>query len=108
MGIQQESAGRVVFYFVRICSAEWQLLQDEISVPDGCPDEEKPKEIVNDVPIKGNFEKLVYKVHPGGEDLTALCTYYNCNKYVIMKWNDLLDDELIEGTEIKLYVTKSH
>ena len=71
-------------------------------------DEEKPKEIVNDVPIKGNFEKLVYKVHPGGEDLTALCTYYNCNKYVIMKWNDLLDDELIEGTEIKLYVTKSH
>ena len=67
---------------------------------------QEEKEVVSDVPIKGDYVKLVYKVKAGGEDLTDLCTRYNCNKWVIMKWNDIISDELNEGDLVKLYVHK--
>ncbi len=61
------------------------------------------QENANDIPVKGDYKKLVYKVQVG-EDLNNVCNRYNCNKWVIMKWNNLMSDDLCEGEEIKIYV----
>ena len=64
---------------------------------------ETVKEAASDIPVKGNYKKLIYKVQTG-DDLNYVCNRFNCDKWVIMQWNNLMSDTLLEGVEIKLYV----
>lgn len=59
-----------------------------------------------ELPIKGDYKKLVYKVQTG-EDLNVVCTKFSCNKFVLMEWNNLINDMLDEGQEINVYVPKN-
>lgn len=59
----------------------------------------------NDIPVKGEYRKLVYTVQVG-DDLNYICDRYKCDKWVIMKWNNLMSDNVLTGDEIKIYVPK--
>lgn len=61
----------------------------------------------SDIPVQGDFKKVMYKVQ-SGDDLNYICLRYNCDKWVIMKWNNLLSDNIYEGEEIKIYVPKEN
>ncbi len=72
--------------------------------------EVEPNKDINrddDIPVKGNYKKIIYKVQIG-DDLNYVCQRYNCDKWVIMQWNKLLNDTLFEGEEIKIYVPKGN
>jgi membrane-bound lytic murein transglycosylase D len=66
---------------------------------------EQIKEEAIDIPVKGDFKMMMYKVK-SGDDLNYVCQRYNCDKEVIRNWNNLRDDNICEGEEIKIYVPK--
>ncbi len=60
---------------------------------------------VTDIPVKGDFQKFLYKVQVG-DDLNYICQRYNCDKWIIMQWNNMMSDNLNTGEELKIYVPK--
>jgi membrane-bound lytic murein transglycosylase D len=69
--------------------------------------EDQDQEEVSDIPVKGNYKKIVYKVQLG-DNLNYVCQRYNCDKGVIMQWNNLRSETLCEGEEIKIYIPKEN
>lgn len=61
----------------------------------------------SDIPVKGNYKKLLYCIQ-AGDDLNYVCTKFNCDKMVLMQWNNLLSDEIPAGDVIKVYVPKEN